>query len=124
MPRHLFPSRDPRDPDPDAIMGEHRVLLLFKHSPLCLVSASARDQVERWARTAPTLPVTVVDVLRERELSQRVAARTGVRHQSPQVLLLRDGRVVWHASHGDITATALARAVASIPDPEADGRAG
>jgi bacillithiol system protein YtxJ len=41
-----------------------------------------------------------------------VAVTTGVRHQSPQAILLRDGRAVWNGSHGGITAEALERALA------------
>ena len=51
----------------------------------------------------------LVDVRAERPLSQLIAARTGVRHESPQIITLRSGAVVWSASHGDITAGAIQR---------------
>ena len=50
-----------------------------------------------------------MDVRAERPLSQLIAARTGVRHESPQIIILRNGAVVWSASHGDITAGAIQR---------------
>jgi bacillithiol system protein YtxJ len=50
-----------------------------------------------------------VDVRAERLLSQRIAARAGVGHESPQLIILRRGAVVWSASHNDITAGAVQR---------------
>jgi bacillithiol system protein YtxJ len=52
-----------------------------------------------------------VRVIEERPVSLRLAALTGVPHQSPQALLVRDGRALWHDSHRGITAEALAGAV-------------
>ena len=106
------PNRDPV-PDAGAILGEHPVLVIFKHSPLCIVSTFAREQVERFGRTAPSLPITVVDVMRQRPLSEGIAQQTGVRHESPQVLLVSNGRVRWHTSHAGITTAALSDAVAT-----------
>jgi bacillithiol system protein YtxJ len=42
-------------------------------------------------------------------VSDQVAARFGIRHETPQAILLREGRVVWSASHFRITAETLAR---------------
>jgi len=47
-----------------------------------------------------------------RELSGLIARETAVRHESPQVLLFRDGRVTWSASHGGVTLEAMTSAVA------------
>jgi bacillithiol system protein YtxJ len=42
-------------------------------------------------------------------MSQQIAARSGIEHESPQIIVFRRGVVVWSASHDDITAEALAR---------------
>ena len=55
--------------------------------------------------------VNLVIVQRARELSQEIARRTGVRHESPQALVVRNGEVVWNASHYDITADAVRAAL-------------
>jgi bacillithiol system protein YtxJ len=47
-----------------------------------------------------------------RELSGLIAGETAVRHESPQVLLFRDGKVTWSASHGGVTLEAMRSAVA------------
>jgi bacillithiol system protein YtxJ len=52
-----------------------------------------------------------VRVIEERPVSLALAERVGVKHESPQAILIRDGRPLWHASHGAITAGALAAAV-------------
>jgi bacillithiol system protein YtxJ len=55
--------------------------------------------------------VALVEVQRARELSTEIENRLGVAHESPQVLVLRNGEVVWNASHFEITADAVAEAV-------------
>ena len=70
---------------------------------------SALDEVETFLRQQPNLPAFTVDVRAQRPLSQQIAARSGVEHESPQVIIFRRGTPVWNASHQDITAAALAR---------------
>jgi bacillithiol system protein YtxJ len=50
----------------------------------------------------------LVDVIRQRPLSREIAARLGIPHESPQVIVIRGGTVRWHASHYEVTADALA----------------
>jgi bacillithiol system protein YtxJ len=64
-------------------------------------------------RRRPGIPVFLVDVLSQRPLSQGVAAHLKIQHESPQAIMLRRGVPVWHASHYDVTADALAKEVAS-----------
>lgn len=82
--------------------------LLYKHSPRCGVSLVAADEVESFARREPGLPIYQLDVVRQRPLSQDFARTLGIDHASPQVILLRGARPVWHTSHQRITAPALA----------------
>jgi len=77
--------------------------IVFKHSSSCPVSWAAHAQVSRFFQEHPEAPVRIVSVTRERPLSQQIAAATGVRHESPQILVLRRGKVLASASHGDIT---------------------
>lgn len=83
------------------------LFLVFKHSTRCGVSADAMAEFEAFAAARPDVPSAWIDVIVERPWSQRVAQVTGVEHASPQALLVRDGRVAWHASHGAITRRAL-----------------
>jgi len=62
-------------------------------------------------REHPAVPVYLVDVLDQRPLSQALAARLGIRHESPQAIVLQSGTPVWHDSHFAVTADALAAAL-------------
>ena len=70
---------------------------------------SALDEVETFLRQQPNLTAFIVDARAQRPLSQLIAARSGVEHASPQVIVFRRGTPIWSASHQDITAAALAR---------------
>ena len=81
-------------------------VILFNHDPYCPVSAAAFEEMSDAAGD-----VRLIDVARHRDITRELARRTGVRHESPQVIVLRDGEAVWSASHFRITAQAVARAV-------------
>lgn len=85
---------------------------LFLHDPGCPVSGGAYRQMTRVGSE-----MVLFDVRGAHGLSHRIEMRTGVRHESPQVIVLRQGQAVWSASHGHITAEAVSRALAVItPD--------
>ena len=92
-------------------LGAER-FLLFKHSPVCPISARAFREYERFVAEEPDVPTGFVNVIAGRPLSLRAAEATGVAHESPQALLIRDGAAVWSASHGAITLDSLLDAVA------------
>ena len=103
----------PRFPDlaaVDAALAAPR-FLVFKHSLICPVSDRAFAEYEAFVAACPDVPTAWIDVIGERPWARHVAAATGVAHQSPQALYVRDGRVVWHASHGGITRKSLVAAV-------------
>lgn len=88
------------------------LLLIYKHSPVCGASAAAGTEVGTLRAAAPQVPVYQVDVIHQRGLSAAIAADLGVGHESPQVILIRDGRPVWHTSHFRIKAATLVEEVA------------
>src|SRR6266550_8777656 len=80
--------------------------IIFKHSNTCGVSARARAEMSRIES-----PVGMVTVQTARAVSNEIEARTGVEHETPQVFIIRDGKVLWAASHGQIRAEAVAAAL-------------
>ena len=83
---------------------------LFKHSLTCPVSRWGWREFQAFVEEQPAdagATFAYLEIQRTRDLSKAVAERTGVRHESPQVLKLVDGASVWDASHGDITVDAL-----------------
>ena len=85
-------------------------VFLYKHSTRCGTSLRAMQEVERYARAEPDIPVYGIDVLRQRGISGMAAERLGIAHQSPQAILLLHGKPAWHTSHSGITAAALSTA--------------
>jgi bacillithiol system protein YtxJ len=91
-----------------------RPVLLFKHSRTCGISCEAFDELQaHLAEQAgkPAASYKVITVQSHRRLSDSAAERFGIRHETPQAILLKGGRPVWNASHFRITADALARAI-------------
>jgi bacillithiol system protein YtxJ len=88
-------------------------IVIFKHSATCGTSALAHEEVEAFVAGAPWAEIFVVSVHAGRALSNDIAARFKVRHESPQALVIKDGAVSWHASHFRVTADAIAAALAS-----------
>jgi bacillithiol system protein YtxJ len=90
-----------------------RPLLLFKHSYSCGVSAEALDELlAHLAERQGDAHYAMVTVQTHREVSNAITSKLGVRHETPQALLVRDGAVVWSASHFRVNAAELARALA------------
>lgn len=82
-----------------------RDVWFFKHSLTCGVSDAAWREFERFAKGRLDGPARfcVIEIQPARPVSQAMAERLEVRHQSPQAILVRSGRAAWHASHWDIT---------------------
>ena len=72
------------------------------------------DLVER---AALPLPLYVVSVRAQREVSDAITRRFGIRHESPQVLLVHRGAVLWHASHFRVRAAEIQAAVERVAAP-------
>lgn len=90
-----------------------REVWVFKHSVTCGTSAAAWSEFQRFAAEGSGENGTVyalIVVQNARAASNAFAERTGVQHQSPQAVLLRDARVAWHASHYQISVQSLQRA--------------
>ena len=86
-------------------------VLIFKHSTQCPISTQAYEEFTDFVEGIDNLVCGSVLVIENRRLSNAIATRFGVRHESPQALLIKDGRVVWHASHWSITSDSLNEAL-------------
>ena len=88
-----------------------RPQLIFKHSLTCPLSTTAYDQLVSYLEDADdSTDHWLVRIQRSREVSRLVEQRLGVRHESPQAILVRNGRAVWDASHLAITVATLGSA--------------
>jgi len=95
-------------------------LLIFKKSPICPTSHHVERTFNTWLKTldqavAAKLNIMLVDVVNQRPVARKIAEDTCVRHESPQALLLAPGgKVLWHASHGDVDEEALTAATGKL----------
>ena len=78
-------------------------VFLFKHSTRCPISASRWRVLQAYAERELRADFWKVLVVEDRPVSMHVAHETGVRHQSPQAILLYQGKPVWDESHYRIT---------------------
>ena len=86
-----------------AISAQHPVLI-FKHSSRCSVSRMVLKQFENeWNLGTKMIPY-FLDLLVHRDISGQIALLFEVEHQSPQVLVIKNGKAVFNTSHSDIDA--------------------
>lgn len=114
MPISWLPLTDAAQLDSIARESHQRPVLIFKHSTTCSISAAAKSKLERqWDATSlpADLPLYYLDLLRYRPLSAAVAQQFGVQHESPQLLLIRDGACRYDASHMGIRLADVKQAI-------------
>ena len=106
MGNQFTPITETTDLDQLLERSNNTPVILFKHSSTCPISSAAYQQMSQVAAD-----VSLVVVQRARDVSKEIESRTGIRHESPQTIVLRNGQAVWTASHYDITAGAVEQAV-------------
>jgi bacillithiol system protein YtxJ len=91
-----------------------RPVVIFKHSTTCSISAMAKSRLERqWTEAGlDNVKPYYLDLLRFRPISNQIAEQFGIRHESPQLLLIQDGECRYDASHMSIQLSEVKRKVA------------
>lgn len=80
--------------------------VIFKHSTRCSISSMAKNRLE--SASAPEgIDFHYLDLIANRELSNKIASDFHVHHESPQVLLIQDGECIYDESHMGITMAEL-----------------
>ena len=87
-------------------LSHERPVVLFKHSLTCPISSAAYQEMAGLGGD-----VSLIVVQSAREISREVEAQTGIRHESPQAIILRNGKAVWNVSHWRIKRSAVEEAV-------------
>lgn len=99
----------------ERVLTSDRPSFIFKHSTTCPTSKRAYDEFCRFVSGAPPgLDFFWVKVQDDRPIANEIAARLGVKHESPQLILCRNGQVLWHDSHGALTAELMNNVVARL----------
>ena len=92
-------------------------VLIFKHSTQCPISGHVYNDFTAFAESSGELACGLVLIIENRHLSNTIAERLNVRHESPQAIIVKNGRATWHASHWSITAESLDEALRSNGEP-------
>jgi len=87
-------------------------VLIFKHSTTCPVSSTAKDRLERnWDDLSGFDEIYHLDLLRHRDISNAIAAEFEIKHESPQVLIIKNGACIYNESHFGIRSREIAAAL-------------
>lgn len=93
-------------------MSEQCPCLIFKHSTRCSISSTAKNRLEsKWQLAPPTLTPFYLDLLQNRELSNYIAQKFNITHESPQILLIINGECVYSESHLNINLPDIANQI-------------
>ncbi|MBF4464081.1 bacillithiol system redox-active protein YtxJ [Flavobacterium sp. LC2016-12] len=88
-------------------MSNVKPIVIFKHSTRCSISRFALKQFEREYDLDETVDAFFLDLIEHRDVSNEIASKFGVYHESPQLILIKNGKAVYDVSHSEINAEAL-----------------
>lgn len=116
MDQALTPLRGIDELDQALTESHLTPVLLFKHSHTCGISAEALDELrahleEHYRPQSSGVKYAIVTVQTHRDVSNAIATRLGIRHETPQAILVRGGRAIWTASHFRVNAEELKKAI-------------
>lgn len=86
--------------------------IIFKHSTRCVISKMVLNDLEKnWKTPGELADIYLLDLLQYRDVSNYIATYFGIRHESPQLLLIKNGQVIYHESHDSILADEVEKAL-------------
>ena len=84
--------------------SEIDAVAIFKHSSRCSISSMALNRLERaWEISEKKVPAYFLDILEHRSISNKIVELYGISHESPQFLLIKNGKCIYSASHSNIS---------------------
>jgi bacillithiol system protein YtxJ len=88
----------------NAIKQEQGYSVIFKHSTRCSISMMVKKRFELdWSQLPDNLPLYFLDLIKHRDLSNQIAKDFQVYHESPQLLLIKNGECILDLSHGQVS---------------------
>ncbi len=92
--------------------SSNQQIVIYKHSNQCGTSFFAKKNIEIIDKSDfENAGFYIIDVIRQRPLSNYLAEKVGVRHESPQLIILKDKIVTWHGSHHQVSSNNLLSAL-------------
>ena len=110
---HVPELKTHKDLDKVMAKSKEKPILIFKHSTACPINARAAFRVNKWMeKLGDKKPeMYYVKVIESRPVSNELAKKLKVKHESPQILLIKDGESLWDTSHDKITPKAIEEAM-------------
>ncbi|WP_395062232.1 bacillithiol system redox-active protein YtxJ [Flavobacterium sp.] len=90
-------------------LSNTKAVAIFKHSTRCSISRMALKQFENEFLLDDKITLYFLDLLNYRAISNEISSRFDVEHQSPQLIVIKNGNAIYNVSHGDIDANDLER---------------
>jgi bacillithiol system protein YtxJ len=88
----------------NSIKQQQGYSIIFKHSTRCSISTMVKKRFELdWDKLPGDLPLYFLDLIKHRDLSSQIAGDFQVYHESPQLLVIKDGECVLDLSHGHVS---------------------
>jgi bacillithiol system protein YtxJ len=87
--------------------SKQQPVVIFKHSTRCSISLMAKNRLER-ETTVDNVSFYYLDLLRFRPISNKIAEDFKVHHESPQILMIKNGECIYEESHNGISMEAIA----------------
>ena len=85
------------------LLSTEQTIAVFKHSTRCSISSMVKNRVERdWTSDHA---VYYLDLIAHRNISNLIAQISGVQHESPQMIVFKEGKPIYDASHTSISAS-------------------
>jgi bacillithiol system protein YtxJ len=85
---------------------EENGIAIFKHSTKCSISSMAKNRLDK---AQSNIPSFYLDLIQFRSISNEIANRFQVEHESPQLIIIKDGKAIEHSSHNMVSPSQLLR---------------
>lgn len=95
----------------DELLSNKKNLIVLKHSSTCPISHAAYEEYQKFSSESQKVPAYFLVVQDSRSLSNHIAEKFEIKHESPQAILFAGEKPVWNASHWKINTRALKDAV-------------
>jgi bacillithiol system protein YtxJ len=92
-------------------VSNEKPVMIFKHSTRCSVSRMALKQFENEFNSSDKVTPYFLDLIAHRDISNAIADQFAVTHQSPQLIVIKEGKAIYNVSHSDIDAEELGKKV-------------
>ncbi len=95
----------------DSSNPDNIAIAIFKHSTRCPVSFAAESRLSNTWSFGDELPIYHLDLIEYRVISDEIASQFGVTHQSPQLLVIKNGECIYNASHISISTKEIEKVI-------------